>query len=64
VGNAEGALPPAQGSVASGARTQRIWVLPAIPTPTIASNVMAFNPSFNGQLAARMAHDAVLDLVI
>jgi hypothetical protein len=64
LGNAESALPPAQGSVASGARTQRIWVLPPIPTPTIASNVTTFNPSISAPVAARMAHDAVLDLVI
>ena len=64
VSTAEGALPPSQGNVASGARTQRIWVLPPIPTPTIASNVMAFNPAFTPQLATRMAHDAVLDLAI
>ncbi|HKC20599.1 MAG TPA: hypothetical protein VKE27_13325 [Candidatus Dormibacteraeota bacterium] len=64
VGNAEGALPPARGSVASGARTQRIWVLPTIPSPTIASNVTAFDPSLTPQVAGRMAHDAVLDLVI
>lgn len=63
-GEAQSALPPAQGSVASGARTQRIWVLPSIPTPTIASNVQTFDPSLNSQVAARMAHDAVLDLVI
>lgn len=63
VGNATGALPP-QGSVVSAARTQRIWVLPPIPTPTIASNVGTFDPSFTSQVAARMAHDAVLDLII
>jgi YD repeat-containing protein len=64
MGNAEGALPPAQSSAASGARIQRIWILPPLPTPTIASNVIAFDPSFTQQTAAQMAHDAVLDLVI
>ena len=61
--NAQSALPP-QGTVASGARTARIWVLPAIPTPTIAPNVLAFNPAFTSQTATQWAHDAVLDLVI
>jgi hypothetical protein len=64
MGNAEGALPPAQSSAASGARIQRIWILPPLPTPTIASNVIVFDPSFTQQTAAQMAHDAVLDLVI
>ena len=62
--NAANGLPPPQGSIASGARTQRIWVLPPIPAPSIASNVQTFNPSLNDQVAAQIAHDAVLDLVI
>jgi hypothetical protein len=41
-----------------------VWILPTIPTVSVASNVNAFNPSLTQQTATRMAHDVVLDLVI
>ncbi|GAC1508236.1 MAG: hypothetical protein NVS1B3_09310 [Candidatus Dormibacteraceae bacterium] len=62
-GDAAAALPPL-GNLAPGSASARVWVLPSIPTPSIASNVSAFNPSMNSQVAAKMAHDAVLDLII
>ncbi len=57
------ALPP-RGQPAAGSATTRLWVLPAIPSVSIAPNVMSFDPSMDQQRAAKMAHDAVLDLVI
>jgi hypothetical protein len=40
-----------------------VWILPPIPDVTIASNVVAFDQSVP-KSATRMAHDAVLDLII
>ena len=57
------ALPPAGGS-APGSASARVWILPPIPSVSIASNVSAFDPRMTPQAAARMAHDMVLDLVI
>jgi hypothetical protein len=57
------ALPPA-GNSAPGSASARVWILPSMPSVSIASNVMAFDPSMTPQAAARMAHDMVLDLVI
>jgi Na+-translocating ferredoxin:NAD+ oxidoreductase RnfD subunit len=42
----------------------RVWVLPPMPSPSIAPNVTAFNPGMTPQYAAKMAHDVVLDLII
>jgi hypothetical protein len=41
-----------------------VWLLPAIPKVSIASNVASFDPNMNSKVAAKMAHDVVLDLVI
>ncbi|HVS49935.1 MAG TPA: hypothetical protein VHJ99_13690 [Candidatus Dormibacteraeota bacterium] len=57
------ALPPT-GDLGPGSASARVWVLPPIPTVSIASNVTAFNPSISQQAAAKMAHDIVLDLII
>jgi Na+-translocating ferredoxin:NAD+ oxidoreductase RnfD subunit len=62
-GDAATALPPL-GNLAPVSGSARVWVLPPIPTPTIASNVAAFSPSVTPQYAARLAHDVVLDLII
>ncbi|HEY8864684.1 MAG TPA: hypothetical protein VIO37_11000 [Candidatus Dormibacteraeota bacterium] len=56
-------LPPA-GNSSPVSGSARVWVLPPIPTPSIASNVMAFNPGMTQQYAAKQAHDVVLDLMI
>jgi hypothetical protein len=61
--SAGAALPPA-GNLGPGSASARVWVLPPIPTVTIASNVTAFNPSISQQAATKMAHDMVLDLII
>jgi hypothetical protein len=61
--DADAALPPA-GNLGPGSGSARVWALPPIPTPSIASNVAAFNPSMTPQFAAKMAHDTVLDLII
>jgi len=60
---AAAALPPPNdsGSVTGSAR---VWILPPIPAVTIASNVMAFDPSFTPQSAAKMAQLLVRDLII
>lgn len=61
--NASSALPP---PVSSGpvSASGRVWTLPPIPTVNIASNVSSFDSSITPQVAATMAHDVVLDLII
>jgi hypothetical protein len=61
-GSAATALPPPRNSGPASA-SARVWILPTIPTVSVASNVVAFDPS-TPQHAAQMAHDVVLDLVI
>ncbi len=63
-GTASQALPgPAASSSRLGA-SARLWVLPPIPQVTVPDGVIAFDPSITPKVAARMAHDAVLDLII
>jgi hypothetical protein len=61
-GSAGAALPPPGNSGPASASAQ-LWILPPIPTVTVASNVIAFDQSAPRN-AAKMAHDAVLDLII
>jgi hypothetical protein len=61
-GSAAAALPPA-GKTGPVSASAPLWMLPAIPTVTVASNVNAFDQSAS-QNAAKMAHDVVLDLII
>jgi hypothetical protein len=62
-GAAASALPSsANGGPVSA--SSRVWTLPPIPNVVIAPNVIGFNPSINPQVAATMAHDTVLDLII
>ena len=56
------ALPPLTNSGPVSASAQ-LWILPAIPTVTVASDVIAFDKSAP-QNADRWAHDVVLDLII
>ncbi|HKV87695.1 MAG TPA: hypothetical protein VJT78_06840 [Candidatus Dormibacteraeota bacterium] len=56
-------LPPA-GKSTPGSASARVWRLPSIPTPTVAANVTSFDPTISSKVAAQMAHDTVLDLVI
>jgi hypothetical protein len=56
------ALPPLTNSRPVSASAQ-LWILPAIPTVTVASNVIAFDKSAP-QNADKWAHDVVLDLII
>ena len=60
--SAAAALPPPIGSGPASASAQ-LWILPPIPDVTIASDVVAFDQSAP-KSATRMAHDAVLDLII
>ena len=57
------ALPP-QGSAGPVSASSRVWVLPPIPAVSISPKVSAFDPSMNPQIAATMAHDAVVDLMV
>lgn len=61
-GSAATALPPPSKTQPASA-SARLWLLPAIPTVTVPSNVVAFDQSAT-QNAGRMAHDVVLDLII
>src|ERR1700737_800268 len=56
------ALPPPPNSGPASASAQ-LWILPTIPTVTIAPNVIAFDKSAP-QNAGKWAHDVVLDLII
>jgi hypothetical protein len=64
VSSTAGTALPTSGDLAPVAATAHIWILPPIPSVSIASNVTAFDPSITPQVAAKMAHDMVLDLVI
>jgi Na+-translocating ferredoxin:NAD+ oxidoreductase RnfD subunit len=57
------ALPGTSGSLPVAA-SARVWVLPPFPSPSIAANVASFDSSLPQQAANKMAHDAVLDLII
>ena len=55
---------PAPGESTPVSASGRVWTLPPIPSVTLDSNVTAFDPSINQQVANTMAHDTVLDLII
>ena len=55
---------PAPGDSTPVSASARVWTLPSIPSVTLDSNVTAFDPSINQQVADKMAHDTVLDLII
>ncbi|TMD33586.1 MAG: hypothetical protein E6I95_08500 [Chloroflexi bacterium] len=55
---------PAPGESTPVSASARVWTLPPIPSVTLDSNVTAFDPSINQQVANTMAHDTVLDLII
>ena len=61
IGVAANALPTQGGSEPASAR---VWILPAIPSVSVPSNVTEFDPSINQAGADKMAHDVVLDLMI
>jgi len=63
VAAAAAALPPA-GNAGPAPASSRVWILPPIPAVSIASNVHDFDPSITQKVAAAMAHDVVLDLII
>jgi hypothetical protein len=60
--SATAALPPPSNSGPVSAYAL-LWILPPIPGVTVAANVVAFDQSAPKN-ATRMAHDAVLDLII
>jgi hypothetical protein len=63
VGNASAALPP-RGNAGPVSASARAWFLPPIPPVSLASNVSSFDSSITQKVANKMAHDAVLDLII
>ena len=63
VSNSAGAALPPPGNSGPATASAQLWILPPIPTVTVASNVIAFDQSAPRN-AAKMAHDAVLDLII
>ena len=64
VGDAAGAALPAPSSSQPGSASGRVWILPPIPAVGLPSNVTDFDSTITPQVAARWAHDVVLDLVI
>ena len=62
-GTAAGAL-PAAGDSGPVSASARVWSLPPMPAVSVASNVNSFDPSITQDVANKMAHDVVLDLVI
>jgi len=58
------ALPDLSSNPVPGPQSSRVWVLPPIPTVSVPANVAAFNPSITPAVAAQMAHDVILDLII
>jgi len=63
VSSSAGAALPPPGNSGPAPASAQLWILPTIPTVTVASNVLAFDQSATRN-AAKMAHDAVLDLII
>ena len=63
VSSSAGAALPPPGNSGPASASAQLWILPPIPTVTVASNVIAFDQSAPRN-AAKMAHDAVLDLII
>jgi len=62
--DAAGAALPVPSSSQPQPASARVWVLPPIPPVTVPSNVTNFDSTITPQVAARMAHDVVLDLII
>ena len=44
--------------------SSRVWILPAIPAVSVSADITNFDPTITQQVANRMAHDVVLDLMI
>jgi hypothetical protein len=63
VGAAGGALPAPSNSQPVSASAP-VWVLPPLPAVTLPANITDFDNTITQQVATRMAHDVVLDLVI
>ena len=64
VSTAAGAALPPPGQTVPASASARVWLLPPIPTISVAANVLNFDPSITSASAATMAHDVVLDLII
>jgi Na+-translocating ferredoxin:NAD+ oxidoreductase RnfD subunit len=55
---------PTTGGAGPQSASSRVWILPNIPSVQIPDNVRNFDPTITQQVANKMAHDAVLDLMI
>jgi len=55
---------PTTGGAGPQSGSSRVWILPSIPSVQIPDNVKNFDPTISQQVADKMAHDAVLDLMI
>ena len=55
---------PTNGAAGPQSGSSRVWNLPNIPAVQIPDNVTNFDPKIDQQAANKMAHDAVLDLMI
>jgi hypothetical protein len=64
VSTTAGSALPSSANSGPVSASARVWTLPPIPDVFIAPNVIGFNPSLSPQIAAAMAHDTVLDLII
>lgn len=60
---AAAALPPPAGA-GPGSATARVWIVPTLPAVDLPDNVTAFDPTITPDVATKMGHDAVLDLMI
>jgi Na+-translocating ferredoxin:NAD+ oxidoreductase RnfD subunit len=61
---ASNALPPSGPTQPGAAPAARVWTVPSVGSVAVPANVVAFDPSINQSVANRMAHDAILDLMI
>jgi len=55
---------PTSGAAGPQSGSSRVWILPNIPSVKIPDNVANFDPTITQQVANKMAHDSVLDLMI
>jgi hypothetical protein len=64
VSSTAGATLPAAGGSVPVSASARVWRLPPIPAVSVAADVTDFDSSITSKVAAGMAHDVVLDLII
>ena len=55
---------PTSASAGPQSGSGRVWILPAIPGVSVPADITNFDPTISQQVATKMAHDVVLDLMI